>query len=363
LRHVVETHIESWRLMSAVHKLPVEYNEPDNDTNAPVVTLIGSNLPAAYLEEAEPSPLMERASHWWQGLIRTAKLSIILALVGGYPAMMVASHKVDSGQIVLSQASPWASLEVGTSLTLLGRELTNAGWADDSPAWHPRARLTALPAWQEGVSKSLSEFMLLSADLSKTDSGQVDSDLQAAGRLLAPASDAEGIPRLNAAAEALQRYEGRLARGLATQPRGGEAFAAEVDLIEKWATESKERLQISADRAEAWPASRRDIEAIYLARAQAHVASQLLNATLLAEPDLLTSRDAAEARDRLQLTLRRAATFNPVFISSQAGTGRFLSDHPATMAYYMDNIVASVAAFELALSEQAEPRTAIADAG
>lgn len=345
--------------MSAVHKLPVEYTESEDDSRAAVVTLIGSNLPAAYLDEAEPSPLMERASRWWQGAIRALKLGIILALVGGYPAMMAANHKVDSSAVVLSQASPWTSFEVGTALTLMGRELTVTGWAADSPSWHPRARLTALPAWQEGVTASLSEFLLLSAEVAAGE----DSDLLAAGRLLAPVSDGEGTPRLNAAAEALQRYEGRLSRGLATAPAGTDAFQAEIDLFQGWMAASQDDLRQRADRAEAWPASRADIEAIYVARARAHTAAQLLNASVLSEPDLITSRDAAEARDDLQIALRRAATFNPVFISSQAGTGRLLSDHPATMAFYMSEISTAIVAFEAALANQADPEMAVADAG
>ena len=349
--------------MSAVHKLPVEYAECDDDSRAAVVTLIGSNLPAAYLDEAEPSPLMERASRWWQGAIRILKIAIILALVAGYPAMMVANHKIDSSPVVLSQASPWTSFEVGTALTLTGRELTVTGWAADSAAWHPRARLTALPAWQEGVSGALSEFLVLSASLATNETGEADSDLLAAGRLLVPASDSEGTPRLNAAAEALQRYEGRLSRGLAAAPTGAEAFQAEIDLFETWVVASSDDLRKRAGSAEAWPASRADIEAIYVARARAHVASQLLNASVLSEPDLITSRDAAEARDDLQVALRRAATFNPVFISSQAGTGRLLSDHPATMAFYMSEISDSIVAFEAALASQADPEMAVADAG
>ena len=349
--------------MSAVHKLPVEYDESDDDSRAAIVTLIGSNLPAAYLDEAEPSPLMERASRWWQGAIRALKLGIILALVGGYPAMMAANHKVDSSAVVLSQASPWTSFEAGTALTLMGRELTVTGWAADSPSWHPRARLTALPAWQEGVTASLSEFLLLSAEVAAGEVGERDSDLLAAGRLLAPVSDGEGTPRLNAAAEALQRYEGRLSRGLATAPAGTDAFRAEIDLFKGWMAASQDDLRQRADRAEAWPASRADIEAIYVARARAHTAAQLLNASVLSEPDLITSRDAAEARDDLQTALRRAATFNPVFISSQAGTGRLLSDHPATMAFYMSEISQAFIVFEAALANQADPEMAVADAG
>jgi hypothetical protein len=180
------------------------------------------------------------------------------------------------------------------------------------------------------------------AQLTPTQVNQPDTDLNAAARLLAPASDSEGVPRLNAAAEALQRYEGRLSRGLIDAPRGVEVFQAEANLMASWAMTSGDILRDSANSAEAWPASRRDVEAIYLARAKAHVAGQMLIATLSAEPELIASREAAEARDRAVLAWRRAATFNPLIVSSQAGTGRVLSDHPAVMIFYMQEAEAAM---------------------
>lgn len=347
--------------MAAAQKLPDLYNERESDDRAPVVTLIGSNLPAAYLEEAEPSPFMERMSRVWQRLIFSLKALIVLTLVGGYPAMMAASHKVNASDVVLSQAAPWASPEAGTALTLIGRELTGAGWADDRPGWHPAARLVALPAWQEGLISALSEHTALMASLTPTEGGQADPDLNAAARLLAPASDTEGEPRLNAAAEALQRYDGRLMRGLVNAPRGADVLDAELLLMSGWARDAADRLRENANQATRWPASRSDIEAIYLARAKAHVARQMLMATLNNEPELIQSREAVEARDRALNAWRKAARFNPVFISSQAGTGRFLSDHPAVMVYYMNDAEAAMRGLRAAISQQGDAPQAIAD--
>ncbi|MEL7232671.1 MAG: hypothetical protein AAGJ85_09195, partial [Pseudomonadota bacterium] len=75
--------------MTALQRVHPAYEEDSsldaaNDRDV-VVTLLGSNLPAAYLDEAEPSPLMERASRWWQRLIFTLRLALVLALLGGYP--------------------------------------------------------------------------------------------------------------------------------------------------------------------------------------------------------------------------------------------------------------------------------------
>ncbi len=348
--------------MNAVPKLPVEYIEADNDDRKPVVTLIGADISEEYLDDAEPSPFMEVASRFWNRIVKTFKFGLILALVGGYPALMVTSHKVDSSAIVLSQAAPWYSNDVGTAMTLLGRELTVAGWADDRAWWHPQARLTALPAWQEGVTGALSEYALLSSEHASREAGAPDSDLLAAARLLTPSANAEAIPRLNAAAEALQSYEGRLSRGLAAQPKGVGVLTDELILYKSWAEDSKARLRSSVDRAEAWPASKADIEAIYKTRAYAQVASQLLSASLIQEPELIKTRAAAEARDRAMFAWRRAATFNPMFVSSQASTGSILSDHPAAMMYYLSEIEIATADFIEALTVQDAEIMAVAEA-
>ncbi len=348
--------------MSVAHKLPVEYNEADNDTRAPVVTLIGSDLPSAYLDEAEPSPLMERMSRFWRRIVRAFKLLVVLCLVGGYPVAMMASHNIDASPVILSQVAPWNSAGVGVATNLMGRELTGPGWAADRPFWHPQARLTALPAWQEGLTEALSSYTLHAANQAASEDGTPDTDLLAASRLLAPASNAEGIPRLNAAAEALQSYEGRLERGLAIQPSGQDILLSNLELYTSWATDARLRLKESADKAEGWPASRADIEAIYMTRAYAHTAAQLINASLSAQPELVISRDAAEARDKVLFAWERAANFNPVFVTSQAGTSRLLADHPATMIYYLSEVETAMADFNRALTTQVPVSMAVAEA-
>ncbi|MEM1148665.1 MAG: hypothetical protein AAGA72_14770 [Pseudomonadota bacterium] len=338
--------------MSSAEKLPVEYVEATNDDGKPVVTLIGADISDAYLEDAEPSPTMQAFSRVWQRMIGTVKLGLVALLVGGYPALIVLSHKVDSSAVVLSSAAPWYSNDTGTAMTLLGRELTVAGWASDRSWWHPQARLTAMPAWQDGITGALSDHALLAAEHASQEPGAPDSDLVAAARLLAPTQDAEAIPRLNAAAEALQSYEGRLSRGVAALPKGTGVLLDELALYQSWAEDAQVRLRSSADRAEAWPASRADIEALYGARAYAQVASQLLMSSLIQEPELVQTRTVREARDRTIFAWRRAATFNPLFVSSQAGTGQILSDHPAAMMYYLAEIETATADFITALEAQ-----------
>jgi hypothetical protein len=347
--------------MTAAEKLPVEYTETQTDDGKPVITLLGADMSEAYLDDAEPSPTMEALSRIWRRIINLFKLGLVLVLVGGYPAMIAMSHKTDSSAIVLSAAAPWYSNDTGTAMTLLGRELLVTGWAADRPWWHPQARLTALPAWQDGITGALSDYTLLASEHAAREPGAPDTDLLAAARLLVPSQEAEATPRLNAAAEALQSYEGRLSRGLAAQPKGLGVLLDELVLYKRWAIDGQTRLRTSVDRAEAWPASREDIEALYKTRAYAQVASQLIMSSLIQEPELVTTRTAQEARDRAIFAWRRAATFNPLFVSSQAGTGAVLADHPAAMMYYLSEIETATTQFIDALQGQADETMAVAE--
>ncbi|MEM7493923.1 MAG: hypothetical protein AAF296_11100, partial [Pseudomonadota bacterium] len=195
--------------MTSLPTIHPAYQETDaleaaND-RAVVVTLLGSSIPAAYLEEAEPSPLMETASRWWRRMIFAGRLALILMLLGGYPLMVALSHKIDSRPITTASEASWTSPEIATALTLIAREETQAGWAVDKAWWRPQSRLTSLPAWQEGLTSALSDYMLLAAHITSPDGYTPDPDLTAAGRLLAPVADVEAEPRMHAAVQALQR--------------------------------------------------------------------------------------------------------------------------------------------------------------
>ena len=84
--------------------------------------------------------------------------------------------------------------------------------------------------------------------------------------------------------------------------------------------------------------------------------------SLIQEPDLVYTRAAGEARDRAIFAWRRAANFNPLVISSQAGTGSFLSDHPAAMMFYLTEVNTATTEFIDALQAQADETMAVAEA-
>ena len=316
--------------MSNVEKLPVKARD-----TGPAVTLIGTDLPESYLEEAEPSPMMHTASEWWKRLKRVVQLGVLLLVIGFYPALVAGSHDINDDPVNLSAERPWTSAETGTMITLIGREIEGPGWAADRPGWHPQARLTGLPAWQEALSTSMSEYVRMMAAGAPTQRGGPDPDLSAAARLMTIDAQLPQTPRLSAAAEALARYEGRLERGLASEVGGLDGLLDKLALMASWSDWSTMELGEQIGIRDGWPASKADIRAFYTARARAQLASQLLTASVNAEPDLAVTDAVQDRIDRLEASWRRAATLDPLFVSNQSGDARLMADHLAMMAFYI----------------------------
>ncbi|MEL6829499.1 MAG: hypothetical protein AAFO63_05130, partial [Pseudomonadota bacterium] len=144
----------------------------------------------------------------------------------------------------------------------------------------------------------------------------------------------------------------------------GEAvFDAKLALYGDWAIDAADKLKKQADSAEAWPASQADIEAIYDARAHAHVAHQMILAALTEEPNLLSAEGATQAADRVFFTWRRAAEFSPLIVTSQASTGSILSDHPATLSFYMSEAAQATQDLRDVLTPPSDAALSVASAG
>ena len=130
---------ESWE------ELPVEFQE-----NLPVSADPG--VPAN--DDAEPSFSDEQKEQ--RGWALSLQWFVFLLLIFGYPASVLAAHNINDRDVILS-SDAWVSESAGIVSTLVSREANTNGWAQDRDAWHPQARLTALPAWQEGIIEASSD--------------------------------------------------------------------------------------------------------------------------------------------------------------------------------------------------------------
>ena len=316
---------------SAAAKLPKAYDEDLRATPRP------APIPAGHfisLEHAEPSPMMLSLQKGWKRIVGYFKLMLVLAVIGAYPAAVVISSDIDDSPVVFPPNESWSVSGVGIAIHKVARELAGAGWADDRARWHPQARLTALPAWQEATATGLSEHVKLLSEVAANAYGP-DVDLAAASRLLMSVPGEDMLPRLTAA-EALNRFDTRASRGLALRPSPEETLPLEMALFAGWAKEDIAALsdRINAEHS-AWLASREDITAFYAAKARAHLAHELILAGKARAYGLTGNAELAAALARAEASWKRAAEMKPVFLSNQQGPGAVLPDHLSSMAYYL----------------------------
>lgn len=283
------------------------------------------------LEMAEPSPVMIAASRLWKRFVVTAKTATVISLMGFYPAMMATGHNIDDTPVSLDYANSWASPEAGVAMTLIAREIHGAGWAADRADWHPQSRLVAMPAWQTTMMNALSEHTLLTADLVR-DAGYADNDLRAASRLMKVEDGLYSGPRLMAAAEALARYEGLASENLAYKVSGDAALIEELQLFAGWAGHSVDMLAPMIGESERIVAGDTDIEAFYKAKAYAHVAHQMLDASSRAESKLMSNAAMRANIRRAETAWRRAAEMKPVFVYNGDADNFGAPSHLETMS-------------------------------
>ncbi|HPF22038.1 MAG: hypothetical protein R3C08_00275 [Hyphomonas sp.] len=288
------------------------------------------------LEDAEPHPIMDFFRGLWRRIVFLFKLTLFLGLVGAYPVSILLSHKIDDSDIVFADGQNWAFPESGIAITKIARELEGKGWAADKPNWHPQARLTAMPAWQEATADGLSEFTRLVAGAVPGAEGEPDSDLLAASRLLKGLPGEDMRPRLTAAAEALNRFDSRASRKVVDLPERRSLAAEEARMFAGWAEADQDDLSTQIyQEATGWPASKQDIRVFYAAKARAHIALQMLKAARSADRVSAGDAETVAAYDRAEAAWTRAARIRPLMVSNQKGDGAVMSNHLASLGFFL----------------------------
>ncbi len=265
-------------------------------------------------------------------LILLGKAALVALFILAYPIMTVMSHQIDDSPVVFDDKRYWAVPDIGVTAMLIARELDGPGWVSDRHPWHPQARLTALPAWQESLLTCLADHGRLV--ISELDTLR-DQDLIAAVRLLEPSGQQNMVDRLIAASEALARYDDRVAGGVAAAPSGLTAMIARLNLSGGWADQKHARLVEVASPGDGWIASEEAIEAVYAAKAAAHVAHEILANAAKNEQSLLVRYQAEAAMQDALTKWRRAAKISPLFVSNQSGDAMSGLSHPAIMAFHL----------------------------
>jgi len=282
-----------------------------------------------------------------------AKALIVVGAILAYPAAAMMSHQVDDTPVNLEGGRYWAASEIGVSVALLGRELDGSGWAADRHPWHPQAQLTAMPAWQEGLRASIADHARLTLS---TLNGQRDQDLVAAERLLRNQVGLKTTPRLQAAREALIRYDDRVGTGVAGSPQGLDFLKLEMTMVLGWAAHERAGLADISTPGDGWLASSEAVSMTYHAKARAHAAHQLLSAITGREAAALEGHPAAAEIDLALKKWRSAAKLKPLFVSNQGGDGLIGANHPAILAFRLGEAhTATASAIALLETVDAKP--------
>jgi len=329
--------------------LPAAYQD-----EGPVVSFLQEDQMAQF-DYAEPSPIMLFAARWWRRFTNVLKIGVMIVLIAGYPVATILSNNIDDSDIALNAEQAWMLPQAGVAIHKIARELEGSGWAGDRANWHPQARLTAMPAWQEASAEALADHTRLMAVLSSVE-GEPDEDLTAASRLLHTIGGEDMRPRLTAAAQALNRYDGRVARGLANMPTPREALISEARLFAGWAEAGRRDLatQIHREKVE-FPAGRADIKAYYAVKARAHIASQMLTASVSANSELMRNPNIRDTVNAASDVWKMASHQKPLIVSNQSGEGLFLPNHLAGMAFHMVSAQEASLALAKAIEDNPAP--------
>ena len=215
--------------------------------------------------------------------------------------------------------------------TLVARELNQVGWAEDRAIWHPQARLTALPAWQEGIISASSPWIQAVA----VSTGN-DSDLLAASRLLTPTGELPTTPRLKAALEALERYDSRLEGSFAAAISSDRYIELSLDQSLVIAETARTKLRSALDDTSVWPATSQSIEAYFEAKAAAFVTHMRLT-TMASSEAFSADSDTTAALKLATARWEKAARQKPLFVMNQSGDGILAANHLAVMSYYLED--------------------------
>lgn len=263
---------------------------------------------------------------------------VIVGALGAYPAMVIASSDVgDRNLDALVNRSDWTAPWVGGVATLMEQHFNDLGWASDSEAWEPMARLTAKPAYQTAMAASLGDVIRL-ANAQAAAAGSPDVDLEAAARLVK--EDSTGV-QLRAARDALLNHDRRLRRRDAATDLTASQISEDLKLVTGWAALSQERIIASASTIGGSPMDEEATRAVYAAKGRAAVAFLLLDSMKWRE-----TADLTHARNAAMSAWKHVAEFHPLVVLNGDTDGSLWGNHPAAMSFLISRAEAATRTFE-----------------
>lgn len=313
--------------------------EPDDVIEAELVAPEAEDADAAH---AQPKTFFQQVGFW-------LKATAIVAVLGAYPAMVVAASDVgDRDLSTLVDRSQWAAPWAGGASVLMQKHFEQLGWASDAEAWEPMARLTAKPAYQKAMAQSLGAMIALANSQAVAD-GRADLDLEAAASLVS--ADSSGV-QMRAARDALVNYDRSMKRRdveFATTPAH---LAGQLGLASGWAAESQTALVASANSIGGNPMDEDATRAVYSAKGRAVVAFVMLEAL-----DWPQAPATVAARAKAIEAWKSVAEFHPLVVLNGDPDGSVFGNHPAAISFLLTQAQAATDALmaTLPVAKAVEP--------
>ncbi len=335
---VVDDEPATTTVAEADRPFPLRKIEPET---VDVIEAELADVPAEHEADDHHGKTFFQHVRWW------FNAAIVVAAVGAYPAMVIASSDVGDANISgLTDRADWTAPWVGGSASLMEKHFNQLGWASDAPAWSPMARLTAKPAYQSALAGSLGDFIKL-MNTQAIAAGRGDPDLEAAARLVS--LEATGI-QLHAARDALTNYDRRMRRRDVASTSTSQQVAQQIGLIDTWAGLSQNEIAASSKSVGGSPIDEDATRAVYAAKARAMVSFLILDSLQWPE-----SPAAAKSRAEAMAAWKAAAQFHPLVVLNGDPDGSLFGNHAASMGFLIGQAQKATDAFEASLGLGSAP--------
>ena len=309
--------------------------------------------------------LIERGAGWltaardrarmfeWRGprpWLRWTLIGVLLLLLLWYPVGMAVYTHIDDDPGFEPRPTAYdagGSKAVATAAALVEREIER--WAPNKPFWHPAAALDNMPNYQLGLMYAVSRFAIEMGDqLGRTrGSSAIDTDLDRAAGLLKydgriwywgsggflPVAPAQR--QYQNAAQALARYNDRLANGEATYDRRADNLIALLDRVSADLGASSAALDKRALETNAgWFDTIAD-DLLFNVKGRLYAYYLLLRDIGTDFDQAIAEKQASKIWQQMLASLRQGAELYPLLVSNGYEDGFLMPSHLTALGFYL----------------------------
>lgn len=274
--------------------------------------------------------------------------AILIAAALYYPTGMILTHKVDDDPDFRVEADVGESAAVATAIGLIRREVDTHGWVANNPWFFASAPLDNMPNFQQGIIGALSRFAVEMGDhIGRVrGSSQADADLEKAAGLLKYRGDvwifdlstslmptATSEAQYRSAAQALEAYNVRLARGEAVFERRADNLHATLERVAADLGSLSARLDAANDDLSAISFTADDV--FYHVKGRLYGYWKLLEALGRDYDNVIAERELGAVWQQMLDSMREGALLDPLVVFNGAPDSVAIPSHLTAQGFYL----------------------------